>query len=384
MLSTVAVSGYRSLRDVVLPLGRLTVITGPNGSGKSACYRALRLLAACGDGSVVGALAADRGLTSVLWAGPGSPGRVSLLLGVGGEPGELGYLVDLGLPMPSRTMFVHDPQLKREVVFAGPFARPAAVLLKRNGGLVQARGEAGWDVLDDGLPFHRSVLAEHVGNPETPELTRVRRHTRSWRFYDGFRADPGAPARHPQVATRTPVLADDGADLAAALQTILEQEDEALPATVADAFDGARLEMLEAGGLLEAGLHQPGLLRPLRASELSEGTLRYLLWAAALLSPEPPPLLVLNEPEASLHPGLLPALARLIGRAAERTQVVLVTHSEALVEALDPLDPYAEEEAEAIDPATDRIRLTLGKEGGETVVRGQGPLQRPPWEWGSR
>ena len=63
-------------------------------------------------------------------------------------------------------------------------------------------------------------------------------------------------------------------------------------------------------------MQQHGLLRPLKAAELSDGTLRYLLWVAALLTPRPPGLLVLNEPETSLHPDLLPALARLIAHAA--------------------------------------------------------------------
>jgi hypothetical protein len=71
-------------------------------------------------------------------------------------------------------------------------------------------------------------------------------------------------------------------------------------------------------------LHQPGQLRPLDASELSDGTLRYLLLAAALFSPRLPPLLVLNEPENSLHPDLLVPLARLIAAVAERTQVWVV------------------------------------------------------------
>ena len=62
MLSTVAVRGYRSLRDVALPLGRLTVITGANGTGKSSVYRALRLLAGCGRGEAIGALAREGGL----------------------------------------------------------------------------------------------------------------------------------------------------------------------------------------------------------------------------------------------------------------------------------------------------------------------------------
>ena len=63
-------------------------------------------------------------------------------------------------------------------------------------------------------------------------------------------------------------------------------------------------------------MRQHGLLRPLKASELSDGTLRYLLLVAALLSPRPPTLMILNEPETSLHPDLLPPLARLIEQAA--------------------------------------------------------------------
>jgi predicted ATPase len=80
---------------------------------------------------------------------------------------------------------------------------------------------------------------------------------------------------------------------------------------------------------------QHGLLRPLTAAELSDGTLRYLLWIAALLTPRPPALMVLNEPETSLHPDLLPALARLIAQASEHTQVVVVTHAPPLITALN-------------------------------------------------
>ncbi|MGC3765380.1 AAA family ATPase, partial [Pseudomonas aeruginosa] len=78
------------------------------------------------------------------------------------------------------------------------------------------------------------------------------------------------------------------------------------------------------GGGFEVLIDQPGLLRPLRTGELSDGTLRYLLWIAALLTPRPPALLVLNEPETSLHPDLLAALGRLVRQAAQHSQVVVV------------------------------------------------------------
>lgn len=117
-------------------------------------------------------------------------------------------------------------------------------------------------------------------------------------------------------------------------------------------------------------MQQHGLLRPLKGAELSDGTLRYLLWTAALLTPRPPALLVLNEPETSLHPDLLPALARLIGRAAERSQVVVVSHAAPLIDALNQ-----QPECHAI---------TLDKSLGETNATMSGEFLRPAWQWPAR
>src|SRR6185295_13212989 len=112
---------------------------------------------------------------------------------------------------------------------------------------------------------------------------------------------------------------------------------QALDAAITDAFPGSHVSIATDNGWFEVEMHQHGLLRPLKAAELSDGTLRYLLWTAALLTPRPPGLLVLNEPETSLHPDLLPALGRLIAQAAERAQVLVVSHATALVDALQQL-----------------------------------------------
>jgi predicted ATPase len=114
-------------------------------------------------------------------------------------------------------------------------------------------------------------------------------------------------------------------------------------------------------------MRQHGLLRPLKASEFSDGTLRYLLLLAALMTPRPPPLMILNEPETSLHPDLLPPLARLIASASSRSQIiVVVTHAAKLVTSLR-------------DAGARQVILT--KELGETVVTED---ERPGWNWPSR
>lgn len=336
MLSALAIANYRSLRQLTVPLGRLTVVTGPNGSGKSSVYRAMRLLADIANGGVIRSLVREGGLSSTLWAGPerfsaamlrgdvpvqgtvrNEP--VNLRLGFSGvETSDFGYAIDIGLPVPRETAFGGDPEIKREAIWSGPVLRPATQLVDRKGAALRLRGErsGSWQAVGRPIAHFASMMTEYADPHAAPEMLALREQMRSWRFYDHFRSDADAPARQPQLGTYTPVLANDGADLAAALQTIREIGDgEALDRAVDDAFPGARIQVRVNEDRFETLMHQHGLLRPLTAAELSDGTLRYLLWIAALLTPRPPALLVLNEPETSLHPDLLPALGRQIGRA---------------------------------------------------------------------
>ena len=387
MLTTLAIANYRSLRNVIIPLQRLNLITGPNGSGKSNVYRALRLLADTAQGGVIPSLAREGGLQSTLWAGPENIGRsvkrgqykvegtvrkerTNLRLGFAGD--EFGYAIDLGLPEPSTSAFALDPEIKTETIWAGATLRPAALLIDRHGSVVRSKGEDGeWQVLAYQLSSFDSMMTQFADPKNAPEMLRLREQIRSWRFYDHFRTDSQAPARLPQIGTHTPILGNDGADMAAALQTIQEIGDpDALADAVNDAFPGSSISVLNTEGRFEIAMHQHGLLRPLKAAELSDGTLRYLLWIAALLTPRPPELLVLNEPETSLHPDLLPALGRLIASAAERSQVLVVTHAPQLIASLQQ--------------QRDCNSITLEKDFGETKIVGSDRLDIPVWRWASR
>jgi predicted ATPase len=384
MMTRLAISGYRSLREIVLDLGNLNVITGANGSGKSNLYRALRLLAETAQGHLIQSLAAEGGLRSVLWAGPETisremkSGRVpiqgtvrknSISLKMGFAGAECGYAIDLGLPIPTRTLFSHDPVVKAENVWTGELLKSSNCFAERRGPSVRIRDEAGrWRQLASDLPGTDSMITRCADPRDSFELLALRERMRNWRFYDQLRTDRDAPSRRPQVGTHTPVLASEGADLAAALQTIIEIGDpEALAATIDDAFPGARIHVEETGGYFELLMWQQGLLRPLKTAELSEGTLRYLLLTAALMSPRPPDLMILNEPEASLHPDLLPPLARMIAAAARRCQIIVITHASALAQALA-------EEAET-------SQFQLEKSIGETQIRDHAA---PLWYWPQR
>ena len=239
-----------------------------------------------------------------------------LRLGFGAD--DFSYGIDFGLPAPSLTAFALDPEIKRESIWHGPVLRPAALLCDRHNGMVRLRGDDGTWGPPQLIRGYDSMLSEFADPQRAPEVLSMRERIRSWRFYDYFRTDAAAPARRSQVATRTPVLANDGADLAAALQTIREIGNAAaLDAAVDLAFPPGSQVSIESGSgaHLDLRLRQHGLLRPLGVAEVSDGTLRYLLWIAALLTPRPPSLLVLNEPETSLHPDLLRPLAQLISSA---------------------------------------------------------------------
>lgn len=396
MLSALAIANYRSLRQLTVPLARLTVVTGPNGSGKSSVYRALRLLADIAQGGVVRSLVREGGLSSTLWAGPeqfsaamlrgeapvqGAWKRnepVNLRLGFAGDADDaFGYAIDIGLPPPvPSSAFSHDPEIKREAIWSGPVLRSATQLVDRKGNALRTRDDAGrWTAIGRPVPSFASMLTEYVDPRGAPEMLTLRERMRSWRFYDHFRSDAEAPARSPQLGTYTPVLANDGADVAAALQTIREIGDgDALDSAVEDAFPGARVELrIAEDRRFEMRMHQHGLLRPLAAAELSDGTLRYLLWIAALLTPRPPELLVLNEPETSLHPDLLPALGRLIVQAAQSSQVIVVSHATRLIAA--------------IEQAADALPLqhvVLEKRLGETRVAHMDASDLPHWQWPAR
>ena len=373
---------------MVLPLARLNLVTGPNGAGKSNLYKALRLLSDTALGSATASIAGEGSLNSVLWAGPeqlsramkkseqpiqGGPRKNPVAVKLGFSDDDYSYTIDFGLPGPvPRTFFDGDPEIKREVIWRAGTFHHSRIVMDRSGPLVKVRNDAGaWQVVHRHLPVFDSVLARASDPFSAPEAFQLRESILSWRFYDQFRTDREAPSRSPQVGTRTAVLHHDGRDLPAAWQTILEIGDaEGLNQVLGDAFPGATVEVRREAGRFSLRFFQQGLLRPLEQQELSDGTLRYLCLAAALMTPRPPSLMVLNEPETSLHPELIPPLARLIERASENTQLWVTSHCEPLIDCL------------SADSGCNH--LALSKALGETQLDDSRSLDDPAWRWPGR
>ena len=319
MIHSLQIEGYRSLLDISLKLGPLTVIQGSNGVGKSNIYKALQLFASLANGTFPQAMAEEGGTPSCFWAGPvpgpKRPKTIKLHLG----SASFRWQVIFGL-VPTTpgdpTMFRTDPDMKKETIHSNHASHSRAEWAKD-------------------IPHNESILSYIRDAENYPSLSMAREEILSWRFYDGFRNDSGSPLRRISPRAWSPILSTDGSNLAAALQTIRESSfPNRLVEVLATAFPNHSLEITGSGSGLEVEWHSPNLQRPMQASELSDGTLRFLALCAALLAPKAPACLVLNEPENSLNPSLFPALSQLIRYANEASQVIVITHSEELAQLL--------------------------------------------------
>lgn len=359
MLSYVEIQGFRSIRRIKLPLRRLTVLLGANGVGKTNLYRSLELLHAAATGSLAAEIAREGGLNSIFWAsgrdlspdGTFDPkyrsdgfrknegNRLCLearLEDVGEDGGtDLAYRLELGYPAKGvSAAFELEAQVKAETLtmFDG---KRSVVMVERKGPALFARDAAGRRSERSDVLLPGETALAHMGN--APALEAVRAALSNWRFYHSFRTDPDSPLRRPAPAVTAPMLSSNGSNLAAVFATLrfIRAETVDLDEAIDMAFPGARLEVPPPAQSATFSMVFPETpKRPFGAHELSDGTLQFLALVGALLAYRLPPFIALNEPETSIHPNLIPALGQLIARAAERTQIWVVTHSRELADVL--------------------------------------------------
>ena len=344
-LTSVSIQGYRSVRNLTFPVEPCGVFVGANGVGKTNLYKGVGLLRAAAQGTITRAVAEEGGIESVLWAGPRLRGKpVRLILKAHFDDATAGrgglqqvYEIELGLRKLTEAAFEIEPLVKEERLIITVDGR-RTVMMERKGALVTLRNEAGRRESHKGAVLaSETALAAFRDSARYPELEAVRHELLDWRLYHDFRTDAHSPLRRPCHAITTPTLSPGGEDLAAVLATlsVIREDTEDIDRAIDDAFPGARLRARDEGSYCTFDMTFPDLpQRSFGAHELSDGTLKYLCLLAALQGYRLPSLIALNEPEASLHPHLLPPLARLIASAAGATRIWVVTHSEMLAEAL--------------------------------------------------
>ncbi|HWD39422.1 MAG TPA: AAA family ATPase [Fimbriimonas sp.] len=342
------VEGYRSVRDLEVDFDDVNLITGPNGCGKSNLFNAFRLLKSSMQGKLAAYIAEEGGMESIVWAGPRSKGPVKVLLSLEAEP--FSYRLEFGLrPGSELPLFPLDPQIKAEIVkLAG------RVLVDRKSSVAHMRGVDGDKELVAQLVDSESIFAQISDPSRYHALYSMREMVERWIFYHEFRTDQDSPLRRPALGTYSPMLAEDGHNLAPAL-LVLRQWGEW--ERFAEIFSSAFPEQEVFSDGTEVKMSVPGIGRLVSVRELSDGTLKFIALAVACFAHRPAPLIAFNEPEASLNPAMMEPLADLLTHAAQYSQLWITTHSEALTRALEGrLGCHA---------------VRLRKEDGETLLEGQ-------------
>jgi len=345
------IKGFRRLAEVDLELRPLTVMIGANGVGKSSLLDALSILASSARGNLNAAISEMSGLSAVMTYDRASevgfgvsmqvPGHKPLEYSLSLRPQGVAYLIDRetlqqereGYPGP----FLHiDSRGTNVTYFDVDQGRLVHSAWNRPMGLAEAT---------------RPVRPNWEHNPlesslsQVPKLFRApeefRQRLASSTFYHVLNVEPRSPVRLPQAMRPAPLPGKDGEDLVSCLYSLREAEPERFEA-VEDSLKAAfpsfkRLDFPPvAAGTLAMTWRDSNFTKPLYMHQVSEGMLRFVWLATLLQSPGLTALTLLDEPEVSLHPELLSLLAGLLREAAERSQIVVATHSDRLIRFLKP------------------------------------------------
>ncbi|WAX96360.1 AAA family ATPase [Aminobacter sp. NyZ550] len=363
-LTSFSAAGYRSLRSIRLDIGQVSIFVGENGVGKSNLYRALQLIKASAEGTLAREIAGEGGMNSALWSGTrriGQPARVIIDAQFVDDETAVcyAYKVEIGLPPPLSAGFAFEPHVKEESLTIEAGRRPVEMMSRKGQAIFARDGDGRRVEHPERVLNSETALALLGGAGRYPEVGDMRAAVAGWRFYHGFRTDADSPVRRAALATTSPMLDEDGANLAAVFATLrhIREDTVDLDRCIADALGGAQLDVPVPGETATFGLVLPEFpQRVFRPQELSDGQTRFLALAGALLSYRLPKLIALNEPESSLHPRMMPALADMVARAAECTQVWVVTHSREL--------------ADLIRDRTGSRALTVVRNEGATTIEG--------------
>ena len=316
-----------------IELQPLNVLIGPNASGKSNLIETIGLLKAAPD-DLGAPIREGGGIAEWLWKGSASP------------TAEIEAIVtrpQLEMPLRYRIAFmmsghrlelVHEAvKIERDVEFyfyryqqGNPFV------------IVQVDHEKeGRSLRVEDLDHSQSVLSQKKDADLYPELTYLNRQFGRIRIYREWNLGRHTPARVPQ-RTDLPgdYLQEDAGNLALVLSDLERFPDtqSALIEYLKKFYEAvADIKTIIQGGTVQVFLHEKGL-RPMPATRLSDGTIRFLCLLVVLCHPEPPPLICIEEPELGMHPDILPTIAEVLQRASQRTQLIVTTHSDVLVSAL--------------------------------------------------
>ncbi|MET7858131.1 AAA family ATPase [Streptomyces sp. NPDC005318] len=382
------VENFRSLRDVTVPLGPLTVLVGPNGVGKSNLLKVFDLLSDIIRTDLQPALDARGGFDEVaFWGGSKPPTSMTIRLKATwtthasvNAPDEYELTVRrrklrnredaYSLSRSESFQFKRTQGRGRRITVSGEEAK----VVDRRAGKESDSGSFGIQRLSSGL----STLPRLASSDGGEEVSKVADQLSSFRVFD---VDVDAARQPSRLRRKTLFLQElsSEADNLAEFLFYLSTNDDTWQNLVADArtvlpqLDD--IELARVGGSADQVtviLHERGLRRPTPLADASYGTVRLLGLLAMLYDPHPPGLTCVEEIDHGLHPQALELIVARLREASERSQFLVATHSPALVNRLHPEEFVVcdrDEDGASIIPAltTDEVHAIVEESGDQPL-----------------
>ncbi len=342
------IQGFRSLKNVTWRPGDLNVVIGPNGSGKSNLLRMLELISAAAQGKLRDFADKFGGINQILW--DGQTNWIQFVLST----------IDNELEQPHKNLVYevgiralssyNDFRIDSEVLQSADDRFGFIVRGKVEGKIYNRQANGSMSEFATSTIAVEETLLSDTGSPffsgvAGSGLPRYKSQSSGWVIYQDIRADQNAPIRQAPVSRLEQRVSPDGQNLINVLHTLYTSDrkfkqdiNDAMYAAFGDAFD--ELTFGPAGDQrIQMRLRWKTLKRDQPTADLSDGTLRFLFLLTVLVSPNPPPLVAIDEPETGLHPSMLPIIAEYAAEAATRTQVIFTTHSDQFLSAFRDTRP---------------------------------------------
>ena len=338
-IKSLQVRGMLSFEDAALDLRPLNVLIGPNASGKSNLIEIIALLQAA-PRDLAGFIRENGGITDWLWKGDdhrNRTGRVEAILDVPTTTSPLRYLLEIG--ERSQHFDIIEEKLENEKRYSPGYANTYRYFQIHEGrGVVRTYLSDTRERLiniDNVVTPGQSVLREIRNQTLHPEIHHVSRRFDAIRLYREWNMGRRSSIRKPQP-TDAPndFLLEDFSNVALVLNRLQSG------AFIRDIEENLQnfyhlYEQVSVGiqaNTAQLWIREKGLENVIPATRLSDGTLRFLALLIILCHPTPPPLICIEEPELGLHPDVIPQIADLLKSASDRTQIIVTTHSTALID----------------------------------------------------
>lgn len=318
-----------------LLLGPLNVLIGPNGSGKSNLIEAIGLLQAAPK-DLTGPIREGGGVQDWIWKGKKKPQNASIEAVIENPKGTVPLRYHLAFTEIGQRFQLDDERLENEHPHEGHTDPYFYFRYENNQPVINLKDGTKRRLEREEIDPEQSILSQRRDPDQYPELTYLGEVFGRIRIYREWSFGRYTAPRLPQKADLpNNLLEEDARNLGLVLNRFKTNPTvkKKIINELRKLYEGIDdFDVSIEGGTVQLFLQEGNITVP--ATRLSDGTLRYLCLLAILCHPDPPPLICIEEPELGLHPDILPTLVDLLRDASGRTQIIVTTHSDMLVDAL--------------------------------------------------